>query len=176
MKGIRHITLPAGFVASGVACGVKASGNKDVAIIACEVDAAAAIVTTRNQVVGAPVIWCRSILPRAYGTVRGIVINAGNSNVCTGQAGLRDAKTMAAETAKRLGTAPKKVLVASTGIIGHRLPMTKIRRGIAAAAKSLGTRHDGDALEAIMTTDTRPKSAVVQSKLGGKLVTVAGFV
>ena len=176
MKGIRHISLPAGFVASGVAAGVKASGNKDVAIIACEADASAAIVTTRNQVVGAPVLWCRSILPRGYGEVRGIVINAGNSNVCTGQAGLRDAKTMAAETAKRLGTIPKKVLVASTGIIGHALPMTKIRRGIAAAAAALGTRHDGDALEAIMTTDTRPKSAVVLSKLGGTPVTVAGIV
>ena len=175
MKGIRHITLPAGFTASGVACGVKASGRRDLAIVAAERDAAAAVITTRNQVLGAPVLWCRRILPRGYGKVRGIVVSAGNANVCTGAAGLKDAQAMAAETARRLGTTPGKVLVASTGIIGRRLPMAKIRAGIAAAADGLTTRHDPDVVQAIMTTDTRPKSAVVQTTIAGRKVTIAGI-
>jgi glutamate N-acetyltransferase/amino-acid N-acetyltransferase len=171
-----HITLPGGFTAAGVKCGIKASGREDLAIIACETDAAAAIVTTQNQVVGAPVLWCRQILPKGHGRVRGMVINAGCSNVCTGKAGLRDAKTMAKLTAKRLGTDAAKVLVASTGIIGHRLPMAKVRRGISDAGDALSRCNDHAVVQAIMTTDTRPKSAVVQSRLGGKGVTVGGIV
>jgi len=176
MAGRRHITAPAGFRAAGVACGVKPGGREDLAIIAADRDASVAIATTRNQVFGAPIQWCRSILPRGCGKARGIVINAGVSNVCTGSRGMRDARTMAAETAVRLGTEPRKILVASTGIIGHRLPMTKIKRGIAAAAGSLGTRNDSAALRAIMTTDTREKSAVVTTRLGGKAAIVAGIV
>jgi len=172
----RHITVPEGFVAAGVACGIKTSGREDLAIIAAERDASVALMTTRNQVVGEPVKWCRKLLPRGCGTARGIVINAGCSNVCTGPAGFRDAETMAALTARRLGTVREKVLVASTGIIGHRLPMAKVRRGIAAAAEGLGRSGDAAVLRAIMTTDTRPKSAVVQVRLGGRKVTVAGIV
>ena len=174
MSRIRHITLPAGFRAAGVRCGIKASGKEDLALIVADAPASAAIVTTRNQVVGAPVVWCRRILPRGYGTVRGIVINSGVSNVCTGPAGLRDAETMAALTARRLGAQPREVIVASTGVIGHRLPMAKIRKGIAAAAAGLGTRNDSAALRAMMTTDTREKSAVVQFRTGGRTITVAG--
>jgi len=171
----RHVTLPAGFRAAGVACGIKGSGNPDVAIVAADRDAAAAMVTTRNQVVGAPVIRNRRVLPKGYGRVRAIVINAGNANVCTGKAGLRDADAMAARTARLLGTDPDKVLVASTGIIGHRLEMGKVGRGIAAAVDELGTRNDSAALRAIMTTDTREKSAVVQTLIDRKPVTVAGM-
>ena len=171
----RHITLPAGFTAAGVACGIKDSGRPDVAIIAADCDAAAAMVTTRNQVVGAPVIRARRIWPNGCGPMRAIVINAGNSNVCTGKAGVRDADAMAARTARLIGTDADKVMVASTGIIGHRLPMDKVRKGIDAAAASLGKRNDSAALQAIMTTDTREKSAVVQTRIDRKLVTVAGM-
>jgi len=176
MSKVRHITLPGGFVAAGVKCGIKASGSEDLAIIAAEDNAAGAIVLTRNQVIGAPIAWCRKILPKGYGPVRGIVINAGCSNVCTGKVGLRDAETMARDAARRLGCEAENVLVASTGIIGHRLPMTKVRKGIADAAANLGTRNDAAALRAIMTTDTREKSAVIQTRIGGKQVTLAGFV
>jgi len=174
MSNVRHITRPAGFVANGVACGVKASGKEDLAIIASTTDAAAAVVTTRNQVVGAPILRIRRLMPKGYGTLRGVVINAGVSNVCTGQAGLRDADTMGNLTADLLGTAGKKILVASTGVIGHKLPMDKIRRGIAAAAAGLGTGNDTAALRAMMTTDTREKYAVVQARLAGRKVTLAG--
>jgi len=175
MSVIRHITLPAGFQAAGVKCGIKASGREDLAIVAGEAPCSVALVTTRNQVVGAPVLWCRQIMPRGYGKARGIVINSGCSNVCTGAAGLKDAKTMAALTARKLGCTVEEVLVASTGVIGHRLPMDKVRRGIADAALQLATHHDERALAAIMTTDTRPKSAVVQSHAGRTPFTVAGM-
>ena len=171
----RHITLPGGFRAAGVACGIKQSGKEDMAIFAADTDVPAAVVTTSNQVVGAPVIWCRNVLPRGYGRVRAMVVNAGNSNVCTGKAGLKDAETMAALTAAELGTTREKVLVASTGIIGHRLPMAEVRAGIADAAEHLGKRNDAAALRAIMTTDLKAKSAVVQTRIGGETITVAGI-
>ena len=175
MNNARHITLPQGFQAAGVTCGIKASGNRDLAIIAADVEASTAIVTTRNQIVGAPIIWCRNILPKGYGKTRAMVINSGVSNVCTGKRGLDDAKTMARETAKRIGADPEKIIVASTGVIGQHLPMTKVKRGIAAAVKTLGRRRDAFVSEAIMTTDTTQKSAVVLTRIGGKKVTVAGI-
>jgi len=176
MTDQRHITAPAGFTAAGVACGLKASGRPDLAILAAERDASAAILTTTNQVVGAPVLWCRRVLPRGYGRIRGLVINSGCSNVCTGKAGLRDAEAMARAVARRLGCRPYGVLVASTGVIGRRLQMDKIRAGIEQAAGRLGRRGDADVVRAMMTTDLREKSAVVHTALGGKDVTLGGVI
>jgi len=175
MSATRHITAPKGFVAAGVCCGLKASGKKDLAIIAAEHDVAAAIVTTRNQVVGAPIRWCRSVLPKGHGKVRAIVINAGNANACTGPRGLRDARAMAKFTASRLRSEPQRILVASTGIIGEPLDMAKIRRGIDSAAAKLDKGNDRDALRAIMTTDTREKHAVARLQLGRRTALVAGI-
>lgn len=172
----RHITSPEGFTAAGVTCGIKESGKKDLAIFAADRDVSCALVTTRNQIIGAPVVWCRKILPRGYGKVRGMVINSGNSNVCTGPQGVKNAETMATLTAKQLECPAEKVLVASTGIIGHRLPMSKIRKGIVEAASRLGKRNDSAAVQAIMTTDTREKSALVMTEIDGKPVRVAGIV
>ena len=172
----RHITLAEGFVAAGVKCGIKASGKHDMAIIAGDRDVAAAVALTTNQVFGEPVRYCRQVLPKGFGIIRGVVINAGCSNVCTGPAGLRDAKMMASLTAKKLGTSADMVLVASTGIIGHRLPMEKVKAGIEAAAGALGRNNDADTLRAIMTTDTREKSAVTQVRIGGKTITIGGIV
>lgn len=176
MNRTHHITLPRGFLAAGVNCGVKPTSQEDLAVIAAERDASVAIVTTRNQVVGAPILWCRKILPRGYGKARGIVINSGCSNVCTGKAGMRDAETMARQTARGLDTSPDKILVASTGIIGKRLAMKKICKGIVAATENLGTGSDDAALRGMMTTDTREKSAVIQSHFGRYGFTVAGIV
>ena len=176
MSNIRHITLPGGFVAAGVKCGIKASGNPDLAIIAGAAPVSAAVMTTSNQVVGAPVLWCRKALPRGFGRIRGMVINAGCSNVCTGAEGRKNAAAMAAQAAKGLGATAGEVLVASTGIIGHQLPMAKVRIGIADALGQLGTRLDQTVIRSIMTTDTREKSAVVQVRIGGKCVTLAGII
>jgi len=175
VPNVRHITLPAGFAAAGVPCGVKTTGQEDLALIAADRPVPAAVVTTSNQVFGAPVAWCRKVLPAGFGRLRGIVINSGCSNVCTGRRGERDAEAMAALTADRLGAAKDEVLVASTGIIGQPLPMAKVRRGIAAAAAALGRRNDPAVVRAIMTTDTREKSAVVRTRIGGAAVTVAGI-
>ncbi len=176
MSTIRHITLPGGFSAGAVHCGIKSTSQEDLTILACQADASAAILTTTNQVVGAPVLWLRRIMPRGCGKARGMVVNSGCSNVCTGPRGLADAEAMARLTGRLLGCQAGKVLVASTGIIGHRLPMDKVRAGIAAAAARLGQANDAAALRGIMTTDTREKSAVVQTRIGGKTITVAGIV
>jgi len=176
MSHARHITLPKGFLAAGVACGIKPSGKKDLAVIAGDADCNVAFVTTSNQITGAPIQYVRRTWPRCHGLARAFVINAGVSNVCTGEPGLRDAATMAKLAAKQLGTTGDKVLVASTGVIGKRLPMAHVRRGIESACQSLSQRNDADTLGAIMTTDTRPKSAVVMTTLGGKRVTIAGIV
>ena len=176
MGVIRHITMPAGFVAAGVKAGIKVSGKEDLAIIACEHDCAAAVITTQNQVIGEPVRYIRAIMPKGFGIARGIVINSGCSNVCTGKAGFRNAQAMAGDTAAFLGTKANKVLVASTGIIGHALPIAKVLDGIKEAAKQLGRNNDSQTIRAIMTTDTREKTAVVQTRIGGKSVTIAGIV
>jgi glutamate N-acetyltransferase/amino-acid N-acetyltransferase len=173
---IRHITLPKGFLAAGVACGVKPSGKPDLAIFASETDASVAMLTTSNQIVGAPVLYLRETFPKGTGVARGMVVNSGCSNVCTGKTGLKNARAMAARTAQHLGCASDAVLVASTGVIGQPLPMAKIRTGIDQAAAALSIRNDSAALQAIMTTDTREKSAVVQCTLGGTPVTLAGVV
>lgn len=176
MSVVRHITLPGGFISSGVKAGIKASGKEDVAIIAGVADCSAAVVTTQNQVIGEPVRYVRKTLPKGFGVIRGIVINSGCSNVCTGKAGYRDAVTMAADTASYLGTSTSKILVASTGIIGHRLPMNKVQDGIKEAAKRLSRNNDVQTIRAIMTTDTREKTAVVQGRIGGKTISLGGIV
>jgi len=176
MSTIRHITLPAGFLAAGVTAGIKVSGKPDLAVILSAREAALAVVTTSNQVFGEPVRYIRDCYPKGFGLARGIVINSGCSNVCTGKAGYKDALTMASDVAKLVGTRPDGILVASTGVIGHRLPMDKIRPAIPNAVAALGTGNDEATLAAIMTTDTKPKSAVVQTRIDGKPVTVAGII
>jgi glutamate N-acetyltransferase/amino-acid N-acetyltransferase len=175
MGSKQHITLPGGFTAAGVRCGLKQADTEDLAVIACDRDASAAIVLTSNQVVGAPVLWCRQLLPDGRGKARGMVINAGCSNVCTGKQGLKDARSMAARTAKGVGCDTEQILVASTGIIGQRLPMQKIRAGIDDACSQLGNEHDQAVARAILTTDLNTKSAMEQVTVGGKKATIAGI-
>lgn len=176
MNEVRHITLPDGFVAGAARCGLKTTEREDIAIIAAEcMPVNTAVVTTTNQVIGAPVRWCRRILPRGFGKTRAVVVNAGVSNVCNGARGDKDAAEMAQRTASALGCKPEEVLVCSTGVIGQPLPMDKIRRGIDDAAAGLGARDDDPVARAILTTDTRPKSAVVQGKIGRTTVTLAGI-
>jgi glutamate N-acetyltransferase/amino-acid N-acetyltransferase len=161
-----------GFRASGTRAGIKRSGL-DLALIASDVPAAAAGVFTRSTVVGAPVELCRRRI-RA-GRARAVVANSGCSNVATGARGLRDAAAMARRAAQALGVPEGEVFVASTGVIGRPLPMSKLSRGIARAAAAL--RPDGlpHAARAIMTTDTFPKIAVARAPLGGRTVTLAGI-
>ncbi len=170
------ITAPKGFVASGIACGIKQSGNPDLALIACPTGAKAAAVFTTNQVVSAAVNVCRQHVQSAK--VFGVIANSGNANACTGVKGFNDAMRMCGETAQYMGVDPHQVLVASTGIIGEPLPMDKILTGISVATvkPSSSSRAGLDFARAIMTTDTKPKQAVRRLTISGKEVTLAGAV
>src|SRR5687768_1906140 len=141
------ITVPLGFRASAVAAGIK-PGRLDLALVAADSACAAAGVFTRNLAVAAPVVVSRENL--GGGRARAIVVNAGCANAATGEAGLRDAREMAARTAAALGCAASEVLVASTGVIGTPLPMDKVRAGIDAAAAKLAREGGADAARAIL--------------------------
>jgi glutamate N-acetyltransferase/amino-acid N-acetyltransferase len=151
------VKLPQGYTASGIACGLKPSGNLDLGLLVSDRSAAAAGVFTTNRVQAAPVQLTRRHIRR--GTARAIVVNAGNANACTGKQGYVDAREMAEQTAGALAITKEKVLVNSTGIIGVPLDMEKIRLGIDAAMKALSPVGSDDFAAAIMTTDTRPKTA-----------------
>jgi len=153
------VTAPKGFSASGVRCGLKTQGP-DLALIVSDRPAAAAAMFTSNVVKAAPVIV--SMEHASGGWARAIVANAGNANACTGEQGLRDAEAMARHTAELLGIPPQEVLVASTGVIGHFLPMDKVLKGIEDAVGSLNASGSSDAAKAIMTTDTKPKECAFE--------------
>jgi glutamate N-acetyltransferase/amino-acid N-acetyltransferase len=170
-----HLLSPEGFRAAGVACGIKAeAGRTDLALLVADRPAAAAAVFTTNKVAAAPVHLGRETI--AAGRLRAVVVNSGNANACTGDDGLSDAREMARRAADAVGAEPHEVLVGSTGIIGHRLPMEKVRAGIAEAAAQLACSAEAaDAFaRAIMTTDTVKKTAAGQARIGSATVTVAG--
>jgi glutamate N-acetyltransferase/amino-acid N-acetyltransferase len=168
-------TSPRGFRAAGVACGIKESGRPDLALLVSDHDCAAAGVFTRNQVVAAPVMLDRATLAADNSAIRGVVINAGNANACTGAPGLANAATMQKLAAEKLDQGAAQFLVLSTGVIGVQLPMTKIQAGIKAAAAELDEAGGAAAAQAIMTTDTRPKHCAVTVELAGGRVTVGGM-
>jgi glutamate N-acetyltransferase/amino-acid N-acetyltransferase len=169
------VTAARGFRAGAAAAGIKASGKPDVAVLASDLDAAAAAVFTTNRVVGAPVLVSREHLARRR-RMRGVVVSSGCSNVCTGEQGLKDAREMAGLAARSLGCPAEAILVASTGVIGRFLPMDRVRAGVAAACAHLAAGPEADRAfaEAILTTDTRPKQAGARLVLGGRTVTLAG--
>ena len=160
------ITDVPGFVAAGVACGIKDSGDADLALVATAdgVPVPAAGVFTQNLVVAAPVVVSRRHLAATGGRAAAVVLSSGNANAATGDPGEADAETMCALTAEGVGCAADEVLVCSTGLIGYRLPMDALAAGIPAAAAARGAdpAHGTAAAEAIMTTDTRRKQAVVR--------------
>jgi glutamate N-acetyltransferase/amino-acid N-acetyltransferase len=160
------VTHPKGFRAAGVAAGLKANGNLDVALIVNDgPDYTAAAVFTSNRVKAAPVRWSQQVLKG--GVVRAVVLNSGGANACTGPQGFRDTHATAEHTATVLrgGARPQvigagDVAVCSTGLIGEMLPMDKLLPGVDAAAKHLTADGGPRAAEAIMTTDSVPKNAV----------------
>jgi glutamate N-acetyltransferase/amino-acid N-acetyltransferase len=161
-----------GFRASGITCGIKPSGAPDLALLASDAPCAAAGVFTRSTVVGAPVELSRARV-RA-GRARAVIVNSGISNVAMGEQGQRAARAMTRWTARALGCPEAEVLVASTGVIGQPLPLAKLRRGIPEAARALRAGGLSDAARAILTTDTRPKTAVRRVRVGDAVVHVAG--
>ena len=155
------VTAPQGFRAAGVAAGLKTSGL-DVALVVNEGPAAAAAgVFTSNRVKAAPVLWSQQVL-RA-GVVRAVVLNSGGANACTGPQGFQDTHATAEHAAAALGgIGAADVAVCSTGLIGELLPMDRLLLGVDAAAGALAFDGGPADAEAIMTTDTRPKTVVVR--------------
>jgi glutamate N-acetyltransferase/amino-acid N-acetyltransferase len=163
------ICAPKGFLAGGIRCGIKESSQKkDLALIYSKEFCSAAAVFTANRVKAASVLVSQENI--AGGKLRAIIANSGNANACTGQEGIAAAKRMAQLAADVFLIDPREVAVASTGVIGVPLPVSAIENSIEVLKKSL--REDGqghaDALEAIMTTDTRKKEIAVEIEIGGK--------
>jgi glutamate N-acetyltransferase/amino-acid N-acetyltransferase len=161
------VTAPDGFVAGGVACGIKASGELDLAVVATADGRAvpAAGVFTVNLAPAAPVLVSRAHLASSGGRVAGVVINAGNANAATGVVGRANAERTAALVASALGTAPEHVLVCSTGIIGVPLPMERLDAALPSLATGLASDESAAtaAATAIMTTDSGVKQSRVQA-------------
>jgi glutamate N-acetyltransferase / amino-acid N-acetyltransferase len=159
-------TAPRGFRAAGVAAGLKSSGATDVALVVNDgPDDAAAAVFTTNRFPAAPVLWSRQVL--LGGRLRAVVLNSGGANACTGTDGFGDTHATAEHTAAALGRAGLPVgaidvAVASTGLIGIRLPMDRLLPGVTAAVEALSADGGQDAARAIMTTDSVPKTTVQQ--------------
>ncbi|MGO4958364.1 bifunctional glutamate N-acetyltransferase/amino-acid acetyltransferase ArgJ [Luteococcus sp. Sow4_B9] len=152
------VTTPKGFLAAGLAAGIKASGNRDLALVVNEgplLDAAA--VFTSNRIFAAPVEWSRGAC--ADGVLKAVVLNSGGANACTGQEGLADSAKTAVQVATGLDCPVRDVAVASTGLIGVRLPMDKLLPGVDKAVAELSPQGGPDAAQAIMTTDTVRKMA-----------------
>jgi len=172
----KTITSPRGFLAAGVACGIKKSGKADLGLIVCPTGAKTAALFTTNKIVSAAVQVCKQHAKST--SISAVIVNSGNANTCTGQVGIKNAIKMCAETAKQIEVDPHNVLVASTGIIGEQLPIDKIAAGIskAAAKVSASAKAGLDFAKAIMTTDTRPKQAIRQLEISGKKITIAGAV
>jgi glutamate N-acetyltransferase/amino-acid N-acetyltransferase len=168
------ITAPQGYLAAGVAAGIKKKGL-DLAVIYSSQPASAAGVFTLNRVQAAPVVLCREHLKLSRGRARAILINSGCANACTGERGMHDARISARCLASHLEVDPNRVLVASTGVIGSFLHVPKMLKGIGAAASALNSHGGPAAVRAIMTTDTREKSIAVEGRIAGKTVRIGGM-
>ncbi|MFQ5428007.1 MAG: bifunctional glutamate N-acetyltransferase/amino-acid acetyltransferase ArgJ [Thermodesulfobacteriota bacterium] len=162
-----------GFRASALSAGIKDNGAPDMALIVSDVPATVAGLFTTNVLKAAPVLL--DMERAAGGASRGIVINSGNANACTGSCGMRDAVTTAALAESSLGLARGEMLVASTGVIGVPLPMERIKAGVPRLAATLEERGFCGAGEAILTTDAFTKTALVKKTIGGKRVSILGI-
>lgn len=160
------VVAPAGFVAAGVAGGIKDGGAPDLALVATDDGrpVPAAGVFTRNLVAAAPVVVSRRHLERTGGTAAAVVLSSGNANAGTGARGEADAERMCELVGRELGAPAEAVLVCSTGLIGFPLPMDRVEAGIPAlvAARGGEAAHATAAARAIMTTDTRTKQTLVE--------------
>lgn len=163
------ITTPAGFRAAGVPCGIKPN-RPDLAVIVADVTGPAAAVFTTNLAQAAPVLVSRDHL--RSGRARAVVVNAGCANAATGERGLADARETARLAAEAAGCAPDEVVVASTGVIGAHLPMDKLRAGVPAAFRAASRSGGAAAARAILTTDTKPKEAVVRFEAAGRTASI----
>ena len=152
------VTVAKGFLAAGVRAGLKASGNKDLALVVNEGPLkSAAVVFTTNRCQANPIIWSKQVI--ADGEVSAIVLNSGGANCYTGPQGFQTTHSTAEKVAEVLGVSAGDVLVCSTGLIGEQLDLSKLTSGVTAAAAELSADAGASAAEAIMTTDSVSKTA-----------------
>ena len=169
------VTAPSGFRASGLHCGIKASGKPDLSLIVSDTPASAAGVFTVNLAKAAPVYLSQDHLASSQGVAHAIVTNSGCANACTGPQGMTDAVEMAKLAAAAVGCSEHHVLVASTGVIGVNLKMDKIRSGIPQAVAALASDGGAAAARAIMTTDPFPKESAVEIQTEAGTFKVGGM-
>ncbi|MBA4247235.1 MAG: bifunctional ornithine acetyltransferase/N-acetylglutamate synthase [Microbacterium sp.] len=154
------VTAPKGFRAAGVACGLKSSGARDLALVVNDGPSSqAAAVFTSNRAKANPILWSQQVI--ADGTATAIVLNSGGANCFTGAQGFQTTHVTAEAVADALSVSAGDVVVCSTGLIGEQLNRDALLSGVAAAAASLGA-HGDDAARAIMTTDSVPKTVVLE--------------
>ncbi len=171
------VCAPLGFRAAAAAADIRGDGDTarlDVALIVSDVPCAAAGVFTRNLVKAAPVVISQLTL-RRHGQIRAVAVNSGNANACTGPQGFREALRMATAAADACDADPSEVLVCSTGVIGRPMPAERLRAGLRSAAASLSAGGGDWAAQAIMTTDTVPKTAAATVRIGDRVCTVGGM-
>jgi glutamate N-acetyltransferase/amino-acid N-acetyltransferase len=168
------VTAAKGFSAGAVIAGLKVSVLPDCGLLASTAPCSAAGAFTTNAVRASSVDWCESILPGR--DVRAVFANSGNANACTGERGVRDTKKIATLVGSVLGARPQSVCVASTGVIGHYLPMDKIKKNIPALCKGVAASVRGGSAfaGAIMTTDTKKKEAAVTVETAAGKYTIGG--
>ena len=167
--------IPLGFTFAATACGLK-KACLDLALLTSDTVATAAAVFTTNRVQAAPVRLSREHLQKSGHKIRGVIVNSGNANCCTGPQGIAASRKTAVELARSLRCRPDEILVCSTGVIGLPLRVERILRAIPKLAQSRSS--DAAAFEqftqAIMTTDTRPKWAAAKCRIGGKEIRILG--
>ncbi|MCU1658706.1 MAG: bifunctional glutamate N-acetyltransferase/amino-acid acetyltransferase ArgJ, partial [Pseudonocardiales bacterium] len=172
------VTAARGFRATGVAAGIKTSGGLDLAVVVNDGPSdAAAAVFTGNRVKAAPVLWSQQVV--ADGRLAAVVLNSGGANACTGPDGFADTHRTAEHAAAVLGLGAGEVAICSTGLIGDRLPMPNVLAGIDAAGSALVPDGGAAAADAIRTTDTVTKQAVITDPMGwtgGGMATGAGML
>jgi glutamate N-acetyltransferase/amino-acid N-acetyltransferase len=168
------VTAPLGFLASSVACGIRRA-RPDLSLIVSERPCSAAAVFTRNLVVAAPIVASREALRASGGHARAIVVNSGNANACTGDHGLAAARETARVAARLLHVDESEILVASTGVIGQRLPVERLLEGLPSAVATLSVEGGADAANAILTTDTRVKESVRRVTTARGTFTIGGM-
>ena len=168
------VTAPKGFKAAGIVAALKPSGAPDLALICSETEAIAAGVFTTSQVRAACVDYCRQRL-QAKASARSILCNAGQANAATGEQGWQDALESARLLAQHLGISPDSILLASTGVIGQRIPMDALGRALPQLVAALSEEGSDAASQAIITTDLVPKSIALQTEIEGRPVRIGGI-
>jgi len=168
------VTAPKGYKAAGIKAGLKPSGLPDLALILSDVEAIAAGVFTTSQVRAACVDYCRQNLQAKHGA-RAILCNAGQANAATGEQGVLDAQESAQLLAGELNIPPESILLASTGVIGQRIKMEAMGKGIPQVVKELSASGSDSAAQAIVTTDLAVKSIALETTIGDRVVRIGGI-